>query len=121
VTKAEFLQEAKKLVDWKPQEFSAVRIDLIFTEVSDLSARWWADTVKRIILSGNPRIDIGESARANRAAKNSEMRAMAAVRIANGEGELRTDDGLQKVLKSMGANSLLDAISMKRGGQGHGS
>jgi predicted aconitase len=114
MTKEEFATEMEKLIEVYPQQFPEARNKFIYGEVKDCEAKWWADTVKRIILMGNPRLDISESARTHRLAKNAEENTRAMIEAGDAFDHEASKRGLSDVLKKLGAKSLLEAISKRR-------
>lgn len=83
----------------------------IAKHVSDLSGKWWHALVSRIILSSNPRLDIEAASRGERLAKQNHELTLETLKAS--ENIKMSDDGLDVVLKKLGAKSLLDAIEKK--------
>lgn len=114
MTKIEFVTEYKRLLEEYPQQFSSkIRMELIERTVIELSAKWWANLVDRIIISNNPRLDVLEAARGETQALRSYRRTTDLLEALKRDSEHISDEGLANFLKKLGANDLTQAIKLK--------
>ena len=112
MTLQEFNREYQKLSDTYPQHFeSEFRKKAIADFVVDLDYRFWASLVNRILVSGDPRLDIMEAAHGERNAKRRARDTLAYLDLQKSLGRYCTDNGLENVVESLGIKSLSDVIS----------
>lgn len=115
MTNYEFKLEYDKLVDIYPDQFkSKFKEQAVANYVKDLDAKWWKSTVTRMILSSNPRLDIEDAARGERLAKQKLRATQETLDAINMVSRNISTAGLQNALKSLGVNSLLEAIEIKK-------
>lgn len=112
MTPKEFSEQIERLSNCFPSAFPEERIKVIFRHIHDLDLSWWRQTVDRIIITNNPRLDIEEAVRAYRNARGSMKRANNVVAFHESIREQISDEGLSRALKLFGSNNLLDAISV---------
>ena len=112
MTTQEFENQYEKLVKVYPQVFgNDVKRTAVASYIKDLDARWWCALVNRMILSSNPRLDIEDAARGERLARKRVSDTEAMFKLSDKLQEKITDQGLDKALNVIGAQSLLDAIT----------
>jgi hypothetical protein len=118
MTNYEFKAEYDKLVDVYPEHFkSKHKEQAIANYVKDLDAKWWRAFVNQMILSSNPRLNIDEAARGERLARQKYRSTMELIQAQDAMSEKISESGLQDILKSIGAKSLLEAIEIKKEGK----
>ncbi|MEK6772358.1 MAG: hypothetical protein AABY64_00335 [Bdellovibrionota bacterium] len=119
MTELEFKREYKKLEDVFPQNFnSKFKEEAIANYIKDMDVRWWKALVNRMILSSNPRLDIDDAARGERIAKKRAEDTRAMLQLNDQLNEKISEDGLNNVLKNLGAKSLEEAVIKNKNNEG---
>lgn len=89
----------------------------VWAYIKDLDFKWWKNLAERMIVSSNPRFDIEDAARGERLAKEKLRATRELIDAQERLSENISASGLDNVLKSMGAKSLLEAIENKKGSE----
>ena len=111
MTKEQFLKHYKRLLSVYSDQFSSdVRRDLIWKYISDLSEKWWSETVDVMIITNNPRLNVQEAAKVERSWSKAYDRTNETIEAYKALMEQATEKGYQDALKSFGAKSLWDAV-----------
>lgn len=110
MTNYEFESQYKKLEETSPYYAKATVKELVAGCVFDLDQLWFKRLVERIILNPTQRIDIGEAARSEKQARRAVRDTRDLTEAYQSLKENISDDGLKKVLESLGAKSLMDAV-----------
>ncbi len=110
MTNTEFESQYSKLEEINPFYQKKVIKELIAECVRELDLLWFKRLVERILLNPGIRIDIGEAARTEKQARRAATDTRAMTQAFESLKENMSENGLKDVLKSMGVNSLLEAV-----------
>lgn len=118
MTSEEYAVEYQRLSDVFPNKFlSAAKTETVWKYVKEFDISWFRSLVDRIVMTTHGDVDIGEVVAAERRARKSKQFADDVVKAMDNVSSRITDAGFEKVLKSYGANSLLEAITKSRKGE----
>lgn len=110
MTELEFERNYKNLSEAFEAFRSPIRKQMVAQRVMDLSERFWRALVERMIVSGNPRMDIEEACRGERMARFNADRVKQEISAIEAVSERMTAEGFEKTLKSFGATNLAEAV-----------
>ena len=108
----EFEKEYKRLKNAFPTQFaSEEKQNLVARTVGAMDERWWRALVDRIILAGDPRLDIAEAVRMAKAAEYDYQRAKRHIQEVD-EGLTKiTQEGFEQAMAMFGAKTPSEALA----------
>lgn len=108
-TKEEFLEEFEKIIDsFGDTNWPDVRVNMIYDELHGVGLQWLKDRVREVILAWDQKFNWVESAKSERVRReNKELKRIE-------EQAFQYGPVLENILKSFGANSLLEVLEKQK-------
>ena len=110
MTNYEFEAEYTKLESTNQFYAKPAVKELVAQAVCDLDYKWFSRLVETIALDPSKSINIGRAARDEKRARQAVRDTKALCEAYRSLSENTSNNGLAEVLKSLGANSLFDAV-----------
>lgn len=115
MTHKEFSVQIQRLIDvFGNERWSDARVHTLWYSVINLNESWFKETVNSAILSSIDKFDFLKAIQAEKNRQAMERKANDVIAMEKLSDHLITDEGFQKALKALGADSVLGAFEKLR-------